>query len=118
REEARIQPGSYISVMFQHTPPRIWFRPAEQQLLLQALQGVTDEEMAASLNLSQSAVKNRWRGIYDRVMKSAADLLPQHSFENGLSDQKRSKEKRRRLLNYLRYHMEELRPVEFRSGRE
>lgn len=113
REEALAQPGSYVSVMFQYTPPRLLFRPAEQQLLLQALRGKTDGEIAAALSLSRSTVKSHWRAIYDRVDEHAPGLLsPICSAE-----QKRGAEKRRVLLNFLRHHLEELRPFDARSGR-
>jgi hypothetical protein len=53
-------------------------------------------------------VKARWRTIYDRVGEVASDLLPVAA-DDGASG-RRGPEKRRRLLEYLRQHPEELRP--------
>jgi hypothetical protein len=57
-----------------------------------------------------TAVKKRWSGIYDRAAASLQRLFadqPQHN----ISMTERGKERRRRLLAYLRGHPEELRPV-------
>jgi hypothetical protein len=50
-------------------------------------------------------VKNSWRSIYNRAISS----LPEIFLDNAQA--KRGKEKKRRLLAYLRDHPEELRPV-------
>jgi DNA-binding NarL/FixJ family response regulator len=116
RDLAQRQFGTWLGLLFAYEPPRFRFRPSEQQLLSAALRGGTDEELADELGISLSAVKKTWRLIYERV--AACDggiLLNGHepvavvSEENEVSE--RGKEKKRRLLAYLRDHLEELRPA-------
>jgi len=69
---------------------RFWTARCEaerQRLLVAALRGLTDDELSDDLMVSHSAVKNAWRSIYAR-----------------------GKQKRQRLLAYLRERPEELRP--------
>lgn len=90
--------------------PLIGFNSSEQRMLRTALEGGTDEDVAKRLNVSLTAVKKRWRGVYDVVEAR----LP-HLFANRPSQEimmrERGKERRRGLLSYLRDHPEELRPV-------
>jgi len=107
REEVQANPGtSIMGSLFAYTPPRFGFRRGEQQLLKRALLGELDPEVARMLRIAPATVKSRWRAIYDRVGTSAAGLLPD---SDGAMDA-RGKEKRRRVLEYLRHHLEELRP--------
>jgi len=108
REEVASRDGTIFSILFEHAPKRLCFSPAEQSLLRDALRGDTDEECAIHLDVSLSAVKKRWSGIYDRVAAADPNLLPDGSSESG--DRLRSREKRRHLLNYLREHPQEIQP--------
>jgi hypothetical protein len=65
-----------------------------------------DEEVAEALGVSGDAVKKIWRRIYERVAAVDHDLV---SDVAECSTIIRGKEKRRRLVRYLRYHLEELR---------
>ena len=109
REEALAQPGSYIARLFPYTPPRLFFKTGEQQLLQRALLGETDAEIALRLTISPDTVKTRWRTIFERVASRAPDLLP--SPDTGPAAPRRGTEKRGPLLRYLRDHPEELRPA-------
>jgi hypothetical protein len=107
RELARKLPGRWISTLFDYREPRIFLSPAEQRLLLRALEGHTDDEISNELAISSSAVKKCWQSIYTRVGLRLPELLPQ-SDSNGSA---RGSEKKRHLLSYLRIHPEELRPL-------
>lgn len=112
REIARTRLSAWVDVLFEHQPPRFGVSRAERQLLLAALQGdgVTDQELAAVLSVSMATVKKMWLSIYRRVMECDPGILPECAGEiAGLTE--RGKEKRRRLLAYLREHPEETRPV-------
>ncbi len=100
---------SWVGALFDYHPPVLGLSRNEQRLLLCALRGETDEQVAELLELSLSAVKKKWVSIYRRVETRLPELLP-NSSESGLSASGRGKEKRRRLLAYLREHLEELRP--------
>lgn len=104
------RPGSLVGMLFDYDPPKFGFRPSEQRLLLAALRGGTDEELAKELNVSLSAVKKTWRAIYDRVSAEMPQLAPAPVLDDSVA-QDRGKEKKQRLTAYLRDHPEELRPV-------
>jgi len=109
KEEALAHPGSSIAGLFIHTAPRFHFNFSQRVLLQHALTGETCEQLAVSLSLSPWTVKKRWQAIYDRVADVDSELLPPpisysaHALSRGA-------ERRRQLLNYLRQHLEELRP--------
>jgi hypothetical protein len=73
--------------------------------------GETCEELAKSLSISPWTVKKRWHAIYDRVADVDRKLLPP-PIAYGPHATSRGPERRRRLLNYLRQHLEEVRPYE------
>jgi hypothetical protein len=86
------------------------FSRAEQQLLLSAFPGGPDEELSDHLGISHSTIKNTWRSIYDRAASRLPELFAEESSATTIISL-RGKEKRRRILSYLRDHPEELRPV-------
>lgn len=103
-----IRDGSAISPLFLYARPRFSFKAGEQELLLYALIGDSDDALADGLSISLSAVHKRWQAIYEQVAAVAPQILPAAA----AADQRRGSEKRRRLLAYLRSHLEELRPYE------
>jgi len=109
RELAMARVGTWVGSLFVYQPPQFGFRPSEQRLLLAALQGGTDEDVADMLGISLSAVKKTWRSIYARVSAHSPGLIPDKVPEELNSE--RGKEKKQRLLAYLREHPEELRPA-------
>lgn len=106
RQEAEARAGCPLPEMFRHEPPRFFFSPPEQELLQWALLGDSDEGLAECLSVSPVTLKKRWGNIYDRVLRVSPDLLC-----DAHAPEKRGTEKKRRLLGYLRHHLEELRPV-------
>ena len=108
RETVLQNPGSRNAELFHEEPARIFFSDGEQRLLLAAIRGGTDEELADELGLSLSAVKKLWRSVYDRVASTSSDLLPSRRD----SENERGKEKKHKLLAYLRDHPRELRPLQ------
>jgi DNA-binding NarL/FixJ family response regulator len=115
RKEAEAHPGSQLAGLFVYIPPRFHFSRSEQSLLQHALTGETCEDLATSLSLSPWTVKKRWHTIYERVTATDDSLLPA-PIPNGARAHARGAERRRRLLNYLRQHPEELRPVPLRKS--
>lgn len=110
REAERRRPGSWAGAIFDYHPPQIGFSKGEQQLLLSALSGGTDEELSNCLGTSPSTIKTTWRSVYNRAASRLPELFPEPSEANASASQ-RGKEKRRHLLAYVREHPEELRPV-------
>lgn len=109
KAEAVAHPGSHFAGLFAYTPPRFYFNRSQRVLLQHALMGETCEMLATSLSLSLWTVKKRWHQIYDRVADVDMELLPP-SIAYGARASSRGGERRRYLLNYLRQHLEELRP--------
>jgi DNA-binding CsgD family transcriptional regulator len=116
KQEAFTHPGSNLAGLFVYTTPRFQFNRSQRVLLRHALMGETCEELAKSLSISPWTVKKRWHAIYDRVTDVDTELLPP-PIAYGLHAASRGPERRRRLLNYLRQHLEELRPFEPLHGR-
>jgi hypothetical protein len=99
------RPGSWVGTLFDYQQPKCGFSQREQKLLLSALSGGTNDEVSDQVGVSPATVKNTWRSIYNRAISGLPELF--------LDDTraKRGKEKKRRLLTYLRDHPEELRPI-------
>ena len=109
KKEALAYPGSSVAALFVYTPPRFLFSRSQRVLLRHALSGETCETLAASLSVSRWTVKKRWHAIYERVADVDSELLPP-SIAYGAHASSRGSERRRHLLNYLRQHLEEIRP--------
>jgi DNA-binding CsgD family transcriptional regulator len=108
REEAMAAPGTATSMHFVYDEPAFDFTPAQKDLLRLALLGQSDAEAATALGVSPSTVKKHWQAVFERVASIGPSWMPQESI--GSPDGKRGVEKRRHLLNYLRRHLEEIRP--------
>jgi hypothetical protein len=87
--------------------PRIGFSATQQRLLEGALMGETDTGVAMVLGVSLDRVKKIWRDIHDKTQREMPFLVPQ---QDQSRDGVRGQSRRRQLLDYLRQHMEELRP--------
>lgn len=109
RREA-IAPGAVNpnSFLFHAPRPQLGFSEAEQRVLLRALLSESDIQIAEALGVTLDTVKKTWRRAYDRVAR-AAPYLPGIGDNEGAVN-RRGMEKRRHLLEYLRMHLEELRP--------
>ncbi len=116
REEWLERPASIAGSMFMYTPPRFQFSEGAQELLAGALEGDTDIALANDLHISLSAVKMRWRVIYERVQSVAPELFVTQTAR--ISESSRGKEKRRCVVEYVRNHPEELRPYTASSDQE
>jgi hypothetical protein len=108
RESAQGMPGSVGNILFSVRKPALRLRDSDQQLLLAALRGATDQELASGLGFSLSAVKARWRSAIARVEETMPDLVC-----DAVSHEGRGAQKRHRVLAYVRSHPEELRPFDW-----
>ena len=109
RQNALEKVGSWSSSLFIYSPPVLGFSRSEQRLLGAALRGLDDHELVSDLQVSLSAIKKTWRSIYSRVERSNLSILPSDVPHHVSGD--RGKGKKHRLLNYVREHPEELRPI-------
>jgi hypothetical protein len=110
---AGTPPSTPVSAVFTYLPPRFRFTAGEQRMLLRAIDGLTDEEIAGTLDVSRDAVKQTWRSIYDHVIQVMPDLVDRGQASG---DGARGQEKRRRIVAYVRDNAQELRPHYLRRG--
>ena len=106
--------GSVAGRLFDYHEPVLRLRDTEKQLLAEALNGRTDNELAAKLNLSLPTVKKRWASVFDRVAEARPDLLPDGGPRE--SQENRGPQKRHRIMAYVRAHPEEVRPYRWRMS--
>jgi hypothetical protein len=108
RESVQGMPGSVGNVLFSIREPTLRLRDSDQQLLMAALRGATDQELASGLGFKLSAVKARWRSTIARVEETMPDLV-----RDVVNHEGRGPQKRHRVLAYVRNHPEELRPFDW-----
>jgi hypothetical protein len=113
QKEAFATSGSVAAPLFQYQEPALHLRDTEKQLLAEAINGETDNELAARMHLSLPSIKKRWASLFDRIADVRPGLLPD-SEQRGWQES-RGPQKRHRILAYVRSHPEELRPFRWRS---
>ena len=86
------------------TPPILDFRPSQKRLLVAALRGAENAELASHLCRTPAAVKRTWAGIFEQCEQHLPALLP--ASDGPL----RGQQKRYKVMAYIREHPEELRP--------
>jgi hypothetical protein len=106
RESVDLLSSSFGNILFRFSPPQLKLRESDQQLLLAALRGATDTELANELGVSFAAVKARWRSTFSRI----AETMPELFGDDYKDDEYRGRQKRHQVLAYVRTHPEELRP--------
>lgn len=102
--EARLKEGTSVSQIFDFTPPRFFFPAHDQEVLWWTLLGCSDAEVATKAGVTLNAVHKRWASIYRRIEDRDRRLLPR------VNDGVRGTEKKRIVMQYVREHLEELRP--------
>jgi hypothetical protein len=108
RDSVQGLPGSVGNILFRFREPALRLRDSDQQLLMAALRGATDQELASGLGFTLSAVKARWRSTIARVEETMPDLV-----RDVVNHEGRGAQKRHRVLDYVRSHPEELRPFDW-----
>lgn len=109
-----LPPGAInpLSLWLLHPrPPVLGLPPSLQTVVIHALQGETDRAIAHRLGISADAVKQAWRGVLKAVSQHLPDLNGDAAGSGlGEGTPVRGAEHRRVVIEYLRQHMEELRP--------
>lgn len=109
RESAKFESSSLANVLFGVRDPVLRLRDSDQRLLLAALTGATDQELASDLGITLSAVKARWRSTVQRIEETMPNLVGDTDARDG-----RGVQKRHRILAYVRSHPVELRPYDWK----
>jgi hypothetical protein len=84
--------------------PILDFTPSQKRLLVAALRGAENAELADGLCRTPAAIKRTWAGIFEKCVRHYPALLP--ATEGSL----RGQQKRYKVMAYIRDHPEELRP--------
>lgn len=108
RNSVNAMSSSLGNALFRFNEPCLKLRQSDQQLISAALHGSTDEELAVELGISFAAVKARWRSTLAHIGESRPELVIDEENKDGV----RGKQKRHRVLTYMRSHPEELRPYQ------
>jgi hypothetical protein len=112
-DKSRLPPSSAAFVVMTYIAPTFQFTPHEQRLLGLAIEGLTDQDISAALDVSRDALKQTWRTIYDHV----GDIMPElFATNNTLATSGRGTEKRRFVISHVHENPQELRPHHLRRG--
>ncbi len=113
-DKSRLPPSSAAFVVMTYIAPTFQFTPHEQRLLCLAIEGLTDQDISTTLDVSRDALKQTWRTIYDHV----GDVMPElFSANTGVpATSGRGAEKRRHIISHVRDNLQELRPLHQRRG--
>lgn len=117
--EAVLLRGTSLASLFTYSAPVLGLTVAERQLLLFALGGMTDLELASHLFVSYATVRKRWDSIYAKVVISLPHVC--RAEDDAAPKPGRGAEKRRRVLRYVQDHPSEMRaypPVSFSSDQK
>lgn len=110
-----IRPGAVntLSFLFHPRRPVLNLSGAVQRVLVRAMLHESDGQIAKALGISADAVKKTWRRAFDQVSRLSPGILGE---PHEVWSDRRGAEKRHHLISYLRLHLEEVRPVQTRSG--
>ena len=111
RESVQSMRASLGNKLFDYHEPVLRLRESDQHLLLAALSGQTDAELATSIGVTFSAVKARWRSTFARIEEVMPALVADADDRDG-----RGAQKRHRVIAYIRTHPEELRPYDWKAA--
>lgn len=115
KEIALEQPYSTAAALYNYHEPVLGFSEGDQRLLVAALKGQTDPELALQLRVSVTAIKKQWLSIFAKFQMVKPDLSG-ISAEQKPPGPKRGPQKRHHVLSYVRTHPEELRPYRRQIG--
>jgi hypothetical protein len=113
-DKERLPPSCAAFVIMTYIAPSFHFTPSEQRLLTLAIDGNTDQDIAAALGVSRDAIKQTWRSIYDQVATVMPELF-EETTEN-VPQPGRGTEKRRYIVSHVRDNLQELRPHNLRRN--
>lgn len=105
--------GIARSILFS-PPPRFELTLREQEVVLLALEGMTDAEIAQRIGVSRDRVKQIWGQIYAYLEGEAPDFFGEIAAPT--SGVKRGGEKRRATVTFLGQNPQELRPRTLRRN--
>ncbi len=106
REAALLGHDYFLARFFTYREPPTTLTKGEKELLRAARFGArTDDHLAEMFAVGRDSIKQRWKGIYEKLRSAEPALFPELSAAGG-----RGPERRRVLIEYARNHPEILWP--------
>ena len=100
RDDALANPIGWPHILMMPAPRAFSFTKHQQQVLELALLDVSDRDVCVELDITEDALKKRWRSIYRTVARTEAEFVSNKTGAN----------LRRHLLQHIRHNLSELRP--------
>jgi len=106
REAALLGHDYFLARFFTYREPPTTLTKGEKELLRAARYGArTDDHLAEMFAVGRDSIKQRWKGIFEKLRRAEPTLFPELSAAGG-----RGPERRRVLIEYARNHPEILWP--------
>jgi DNA-binding CsgD family transcriptional regulator len=107
-------PSHTLSYVLRRNARRLGLSPSQCRVAELALWNLDDEEVARQMGIAPATVRRHWRTIFERldasdVLKSERQVLALSSV--GSLPDRRGPQRRRKVLDYLRSHLQEIRPA-------
>jgi DNA-binding CsgD family transcriptional regulator len=107
-------PSHTLSHVLRRNARRLGLSPSQCRVAELALWNLDDEGVARQMGIAPATVRRHWRTIFERldvidVLKSERQVLAASSV--GSLPEQRGPERRRKVLDYLRTHLQEIRPA-------
>jgi hypothetical protein len=116
RSHGNDQPYQSESLLLNvQTKPLLRLTPTQQRLLKHAFFELDDRELGQALDVSLNSIKQIWQGIFGKARQHLPEVFLEANASDPDSEQdmKRHHSPRRAVLNYVRQHLEELRPYSY-----
>jgi DNA-binding CsgD family transcriptional regulator len=107
-------PSHTLSYVLRRNARRLSLSPSQCRVAELALWNLDDEQVANRLRITPATVRRHWRGIFERLDASGSLKLEGKVFElplPGSLPDRRGPQRRRKVLNYLQSHLQEIRPA-------
>lgn len=88
---------------------RLGLSTAQCRVAELALWNLDDDEVACLLAIAPATVRRHWRAIFDRI--DANEAIRIETVDTAAAEGRRGPERRRKVLNYLQSHLQEIRPA-------
>jgi DNA-binding CsgD family transcriptional regulator len=102
-------PNHTLSYVLHRRERRLGLSPAQCRVAELALWNLDDDEVAHQLAISPATVRRHWRAIFDRLDANEAFMI--EAVRSATVEGRRGPERRRKVLNYLQSHLQEVRPA-------
>jgi DNA-binding CsgD family transcriptional regulator len=107
-------PSHTLSFVLRRNARRLGLSPSQCRVAELALWNLDDEEVSRQMRITPATVRRHWRTIFERLDASGVLQLESQAVESSLVGSlpdRRGPQRRRKVLDYLRSHLQEIRPA-------